>query len=378
MPDANHGRSALHLIDTGGPGGAETVCLELAAGLRRRGWHCTVVVPREDWLAESLRERHFEPLILESARSFDFGYLAELRRIAVEGGFDLVQTHLLGTSVYGTLATTGTGLPVVSTFHGVPDIKKDDRFRGLKTKILGGARNHSVFVSQFLQDEFRSQRLFDPDRAHVIPNGIDCELFAPGASDVRAELGIAEGVPLVGAVGNMRRAKAYDVLLRAFVDVSTALPQARLVIAGRGGNDVEARWRALSTDLGLDGRVVFAGFWHDVPALMRALDVYALSSSDEGFSLTTVQAMATGLPVVATRCGGPETIIADPTQGVLVENGRPEALAGALIDVLRDPIRATAMGEAARSRVIDAYSIDAMVDSYDALYAQLVPVVAPT
>jgi glycosyltransferase involved in cell wall biosynthesis len=227
-----------------------------------------------------------------------------------------------------------------------------------------------VLVSHFLERYFVDSGVFAPRAAHVIPNGIDCGIFAPGASTARAELGIPHTAPLVGAVGNMRPAKAYDVLLRAFAHVLGRIPEARLVIAGQGGNAIEDRLVKLAGELEIAYAVTFAGFRPDIPALMRAFDVYALSSSDEGFSLTTVQAMATGLPVVATRCGGPEEILADPGHGLLVANGDPEALASALLEVLGDRARAAAMGRRAREHAVTSYSIEAMVDRYADLYSQ--------
>lgn len=363
--------SVLHLIDTGGPGGAETVFLELASGLRDRGWRSTTVAPLEDWLSASLRERRFDPIVLGADRSFDLRYISSLRRVIREGRFDVIQTHLLGSSVYGALASLGTSARVVSTFHGVPDISPEDRLRRAKTRIISGRRHCTVLVSRFLQRHFRQSRIFDPPTARVIPNGIDCEIYSPGPTTVRAEFGIPADAPLVGAVGNMRPAKAYDVLLRAFAHVVQRRPEARLLIAGQGGNQIEERLLRLRGELGIEDSVTFAGFRGDVPALMRALDVYALSSSDEGFSLTTVQAMATGLPVVATRCGGPEEILADPGHGDLVENGDPEALAEALLALLEAPERRSAIGRRAREHVLSTYSMTAMVDSYAGLYASL-------
>jgi glycosyltransferase involved in cell wall biosynthesis len=228
-------------------------------------------------------------------------------------------------------------------------------------------------VSRFLEQHFADTGLFSPPDAHVIPNGIDCAVFSPGPSALRAELGIPADAPLVGAVGNMRPAKAYPVLLRAFARVLEQRPDARLVIAGQGGNHIEDRLGRLTAELEIAAAVTFVGFRKDVPEVMRALDVYALSSSDEGFSLTTVQAMATGLPVVATRCGGPEEILSDPRHGVLVANGDPAALAEGLLDLLGDDERAVAMGRRARDHVLKTYSIEAMVRRYAGLYTSRMP-----
>src|SRR5687768_5649804 len=112
------GRRVLHLIDTGGPGGAETVFLELVRGLPARGWESVPVVPEVDWLQGALRDAGFTADCFATTGRFDLSYVRRLRSMIRRERISLVQTHLLGTSVYATLACLGTTVPIVSTFHG--------------------------------------------------------------------------------------------------------------------------------------------------------------------------------------------------------------------------------------------------------------------
>lgn len=364
----------LHLIDGGGPGGAETIYLQLVTGLyRRHDWDPVLVLPMEGWLANALRAEGFQPQILDTRRRFDTRYAMEIRRIAKEEGVSLVQTHLLGSSVYATIACWATEVPVVSTFHGMADISPRQGASHTKLRLLGRGRNRLVFVSEPLRAHFVSvQRRLQSTTTTVIPNGVDCDVYAPGPDDaLRTELQLAESTPLIGAVGNLRPPKAYDNLLRAFCLVRESVPEARLIIVGQPLPGLHEDLLGLREALGLSKAVSFLGFREDVARILKSLDLFVLSSTDEGFSLATVQAMATGLPVVATRCGGPETIIEPDVSGLLVPPSDANGLAGAILRALGSRSMRIEMGRRARQRVLGRFSIDKMVERYAELYEGL-------
>jgi glycosyltransferase involved in cell wall biosynthesis len=372
-------RTIVHLVDTGGPGGAETIFLELVRGLDPSEWRSLPIVPERDWLDRELRAGGAEPPLLESNGAFDVGFLRALRRTFARERPAVIQTHLFTSAVYATVASAGMGIPVVSTLHGEPDIDPGDRLLGLKLRILSGSRNRLVFVSESLRSHVASLGRVAMERAVVIHNGIDCGLFRPpvvgvsgeGEDDratVLAGWGLPAGATVVGAVGNVRSSKDYPILLRATRRLLDSGADVHTVIAGQATGELFEELLSLRSELGLEGRVHFVGFLDDVARAVRAFDVFALSSSDEGFSLVTVQAMATGLPVVATRSGGPEEIVQDGVTGRLVPTGDPEALAGAIARVLSSPDRGRAMGAAGRSRATDSFSLDTMIRGYDRLY----------
>jgi glycosyltransferase involved in cell wall biosynthesis len=130
----------------------------------------------------------------------------------------------------------------------------------------------------------------------------------------------------------------------------------------------------LRDELGLAEAAVFTGARDDISSVMAGFDIYALSSRSEGFSLSTIEAMASGLPVVATRCGGPEQILDDGATGLLVENGSAEAIAGAIDRLRRNPAERARIGRAAREAVLSRYSVEAQVRAYEGLYERtLIP-----
>ncbi|CAN5607262.1 glycosyltransferase family 4 protein [soil metagenome] len=365
-------RTVLHLIDTGGPGGAETVFLELATRLNSERWRSVAVVPSRDWLHGALRERGVEPVVLRSRRAFDAGYLAALHRLGAREGAALIQTHLLTTWVYGSAVARLRRLPLVGTLHGAVDLPEGDRHRALKLRLTRRDASRVVFVSESLRRTLLQREPIAAARTLVIRNGIDLDHWTPGADDAfRSALGLRPGELLVTAVGNVRQSKDYENLLRAAAWLRDRGTTCRIAVAGdtRGGGLYEGLL-VLRRELGLDDTVSFLGFEADVRRVLWNSDVYVLASSQEGFSLTTVQALACGVPVVATRSGGPEEIVSDGAEGLLVPVRDPAALGAAVRKLLLDaPLRAR-MAEAGRRRA-EAFGVDRMVAAYERLYDEL-------
>ncbi len=362
-------KTLLHLIDTGGPGGAETIFLNLVTGLDSTVWASVAVLPERDWLWYALEEHGVKPVLLPSDGGFDIGYLRELTRLAKQTGADLIQTHLFTSAVYGTVAARFLGLPVVCTHHGQTDVSSSGSYRRIKARIVRRKRNRHVFVSHDLRNFFDHSRIVAKRDARVIYNGIDCQLFSPRAGcDVRSEIGVNPDDLLIGAVGNMRAPKDYPNFLRAAAQLASQSPLYRFLIAGAADDPIRSELEMLAQELRLTDRLIITGFREDVPRIMNALDVYVLSSTSEGFSLTTVQAMASGRAVVATRCGGPEEIVVDGETGRLVPPRAPADLAGAIHQLAIDKSLRTRFGLAGRERAVRQFSIEAMVRGYSDLY----------
>lgn len=363
-----HRRTVLHLIDTGGPGGAETIFRSLVTGLGA-GWRSVPVVPVRDWLYESLLEHGVRPIVLEGDDLTGLGHLRAIARLIRGHRVDLVQTHLLGSAVYASLASSPFRIPVITTFHGSPDIPADGRWTRLKIRILSRPMNRAVFVSGRLRDELLALHGFARDRSRVVLNGID--LPPPGvAAAPREELGALPGEFLVGAVGNIRPAKDYGTLLSAAAELVKREVPLRMVIVGQGEGRLLDELLARRSELGLEERIEFLGFRSDVHRLVAAFDAFVTSSSNEGFSLTTVEAMALRKPVVATRSGGPEQIVTDGETGLLVPTRDPRAISDALQRLHRDPELARRLGIAGDLDVRRRFTAERMVSDYERVYRE--------
>ena len=229
--------------------------------------------------------------------------------------------------------------------------------------------SHYVALSGHLASYLTDRIGVAPERVTRICNGVDTHVFHPAA----AERELLPGSPfnedrfrIIGTVGRLQAIKDQLNLIRAFALMLERAPQARLMIIGDG--PLRAAVSAEVTRHGLDDRVWLAGERNDVAEAMRTMDVFALPSRAEGISNTILEAMASGLPVVATDVGGNgELVVADET-GALVPARDPGALAEALAAYVTDPEKAAAHGRAARVRAQSEFSLDTMVASYADLY----------
>ncbi len=204
----------------------------------------------------------------------------------------------------------------------------------------------------------------------TICNGVDTDRFVEGdQAAARAALDLPLDRTIVGTVGRLDPVKDQAGLVQAFARVRRDHPGAVLVIAGDG--PCRADLEALVGALGLDADVRLLGERKDVPQVLQAMDVFVLPSIAEGISNTILEAMATGLPVVATRVGGNPELVDDGTTGTLVEAGSPEALASAIAGYLADPGRRLAHGRASRRLAVARFGLSTMRQTYAGLYAAL-------
>jgi glycosyltransferase involved in cell wall biosynthesis len=186
----------------------------------------------------------------------------------------------------------------------------------------------------------------------------------------RLKLGLGDGDIAVTTVANLRRTKDYPTLLRAAVDVLAAHPDVVFLAAGQG--PLEEEIRAEIETLGLGDRFRLLGYVDDAVGLLSASDVFVLGSQVEGLSIALLEAMAMGLPVVATAVGGTPEVVTDGVEGRLVPARDPSALAAAIIEVVDDPAGRSRMGAAAAARA-SRYDISAAAREFESLYARLVP-----
>jgi glycosyltransferase involved in cell wall biosynthesis len=314
------------------------------------------IVSREGWLSEELRRLDAAPRVINPKGSFNLSYLLTLVRLIKDERIDVVIAHLFGSCVYASIAGLITGRPVVGVLHGQSDISSEKHL-WLKSWLLRRGLAHLICVSDALADKYTQSLPFPESKCAVIHNGIDTDRFRPLDREDHSDV-------VVGAVGNLRRPKSYDVLLRAANIVVKEFPDTRFEIVGQGEGELLDELVALRKELDLDNNVNFAGFRTVDAALYNEFDIYASSSTTEGFSLTCVEAMACGLPVVATRSGGPDTIVQDDETGLLVDVQNPEALADALISLIREPGYRDQRGLRGRDSVRERVNIQQTVDAY--------------
>ena len=296
----------------------------------------------------------------------------EVLRLIRQEGIDLVHSHGKGAGLYGRLAARRAGIPAVHTFHGFHHAEYP---AGLGRAYLALERRLArmtqaiVHVSESQALEAAALRLAPPERSHVIVNGIDAARVAAAAmprAAARQSLRLEPDALVLGTVARFDPVKALDALLRAFARVAAAQPAARLLVVGDGPE--APRLRVLAASLGVEERVRFPGFVADAFRLLPALDLYVSASRKEGLPLALLEAMACGLPVAATRVPGHVDVVEHGATGLLAAPGDPQALGLAMADLLADPARRSAMGEAGRRRVEERFAASRMAAETADLY----------
>ena len=356
----------LHLIDTTGPGGAEDVFITLADKIRSPHTDSIAVIRGEGYVANTLRKRGIEPIIIDSKGSFNVGFIRQLCQLIKKHNIGLIQSHLLGSNVYASIVGLITRTPVIATYHGMVDVSPDERFKRLKLWFMRNGIARFVAVSRSLQEKIQEHKLLVPERTQVIYNGIDVSLYTPNRSTrLKQKLSLPANTYLLGALGNIRKSKRYDLLVEAVAQANKKGLNFAVVIAGDPKASLKAKLDEQMQAAGVNN-IHFIGFIDDTAEYLQNLDGFILSSDAEGFSISTIEAMASGLPVIATRCGGPEEIIENDDQATLVDIDAT-ALAAAIENNVMNNKPGT-VNTAAITRVSQTFSEHAMVEAYAQLY----------
>jgi glycosyltransferase involved in cell wall biosynthesis len=355
-----------------GPGGAERLLVTAARRRDRQRLEvrAAYLLPYKDALVAELEAEGVPVTCLGARRTVNTGWLAALRRSLLDDPVDIVHAHSPVAAVGARVAARS--LPrrlrprVAVTDHNVwRSYVAASRWADALTSGFGDVR---MTVSAAVRDSLPApiQR-----RSMVVLQGIEVEKVTVHATQrdaVRSELGLEPDTLAVGTVANLRREKGYPDLLTAARDVLERLPRVRFVMVGQGPQEAEVR--ALHARLGLGDGVRLLGHRPDAVRVMAACDLFALASIHEGLPVALMEALALGLPVVATTAGGVPELVEHGCEGLLVPPGRPHELADALVALLTDDARRLRMSEAAARRGA-VLSIDTAVRRTEAVYQAL-------
>jgi len=357
----------LHTESSPGLGGQEIRILDEARWTAERGWRVIVAAQSGGRLAAQAREAGVETVAMPMRRAWDVAAVRRLVGLIRAEGVSIVHTHSSIDGWLGGMAGRLARVPVVRTRHVSIPIRRgwNPVYTRLADRVVtSGEAIRALVLAAGVP----------PDRVVAIPAGVRLASFdGAGARDGAPEallrsLGLER--PVIGSVAMFRGSKGHDHLLEAFQLLRAEIPGARLLLVGDG---IRRQWvESLARERGLRDAVVFAGFRDDVPALLAAMDCFALASTrTEGVPQSLLQAFAAGTPVVATRIGGIPEVVEDGRTGLLVPPEDPRALAAALAAVLRDGAAARQRAARARRLVEERFSHRASVGRLLALYEEL-------
>jgi glycosyltransferase involved in cell wall biosynthesis len=378
----------LFLASTRSQGGIERHSVELAAALRRRGVPLQFACPPGSYVEKWCEERGVPTLPFQVRNSGDLNAALVLAKLIRAERIDIVHSHSRRDYVIAVLGVALARLffrrhpHLILHAHMVRPLGEPPRLSG---KFFEQSVDAVVAVSGAVSDRLRHDHGFHPAFVHLIHNGVNVDEFAePGSpqalahrSRTRQEWAIPDIALVLGMIGRLDT-KGQAWLLEIAPALVQKHPDLHFVFIGSEGKlGEQAQLAAQAASLGLGERLHFTGPREDIPALLPALDILVHLPRDESFGLALAEAMAAGLPTVATAIGGCREVVRDGLTGRLVSLGDSSALNEALLWLLDDaagPARRQAWGEAGREVVADNFSRTRQLDLLQALYQELCPV----
>jgi len=363
----------VHIVPMLCQGGAERVAVHIVSGLDRRRFEVAVI---SIWrrvgsdLERLLDSMDTRVSYLGKGPGFDSRTYHRLHRVLRDYRPDVVHTHLHVLRYALPSLLLLEHMPSLHTIHNLAEREIEPRARciqrwALKHGVVPVAVSEEVAISL--------KRLYGIQRCRVVLNGIPTNEFArprTSRTEWRAREGFRDDQVLFVCVARFWAQKNHALLLNAFAQGPTADPKAHLVLVGEG--ILQEKLKEQAKNLGFAHKIHFLGLRSDIPDVLGAMDVFALSSDWEGNPLSVMEAMASGLPIVSTAVGGVPALFDNGREGLLVPRGDMEGFSGSMLFLLRDQETRRSMGAAAARRAKENFDVSKMVREYEQLYESLV------
>ena len=375
----------LHLITRLDRGGSAKVVLRLSEGLRDQGFDVRIATgptrePEED--LKGFTERTSIPIYTIPSLVRDISFLKDLRaffdvfRLIRALSPTILHTHTTKAGFTGRIMGRICGVKaIVHTPHGHIFYGYGGRVASrlyiLAERMASMFCDRIVALTDIEKDDYIRLKVAGAEKISVIPAGIELDNYLKDGrdrADMRRELGLSPNTILVGWVGRFEEIKGCFDFLEAAGDVAGRFQEVRFLMVGDG--PLRGAIEEWIKERGLADRVILTGYRRDIPRVMKALDLYVLTSLNEGQGMGIVEAMAAGKPVVATGVGGVPSVVRDGETGILVPPGRADMVARALIHLLSNRALARRMGEEGRKRSL-LFTVDGMVRAYLKVYRDL-------
>ncbi|RPJ26819.1 MAG: glycosyltransferase [Chloroflexi bacterium] len=362
------------MIDTLRIGGAQKLVTRFVSAVSKRNVESTVISFRDNAAAANLDAIHSAGanlMTFPSRSLLDPGRLMRLIRFLRAGKFDLIHTHLSYANILGCLAGYYAGIPVIATLHSTGhDLQRDS---GLVTRLEEVGLRY--FARRIIAVGYTVAAAYQPRLSSrtldVIPNGVPIPqpISMQVRQSLRHEIAADENCVVLIAVGRFAEAKGYEDMIEAFAILHQRNLQTVLAIAGVGG--LFDKIKRKISEMQLQDSIHCLGERNDISQLLAASDIYVSSSHREGLPVALLEAMMAGLPIVGTSVGDIPRVVT-PETGIIVPPHEPACLADALYDLVSAPEKARILGNAARARAMQEYSLDTWVNRTVSLYEETV------
>lgn len=295
--------------------------------------------------------------------------VAQVVKVIKRHGIDILHTHGYRSDITGIIAAKIAGIPIISTVHGWTPVSLKLRAYEVLGRLCLKSFTKILCVSKPLFTEL-SKTNSRPRKVVCLPNAVTVtDIQEEDRVAARRRLGIPDDTFMLVTVGRLSMEKGFDVLLDAFSRLEIGEKSVQLVFVGDG--PLRRELEEYAKQIGIGDRVRFAGFVVDVDHYYAVADLFVMSSHTEGSPMALMEAMACGLPVVATAVGGIPDIVQNGINGCLVPPAEPDALRIAIENVLKEPASALCMGEEARLSILKNFSVTAWAKTLDCIYEEM-------
>ncbi|MBN2301532.1 MAG: glycosyltransferase family 4 protein [Lentisphaerae bacterium] len=377
----------LHIITRLDAGGSATDTIVLVDKMRKYGFDTSLAVGQthdpNGTITRELQNRDIkycfiQDLVRNPSPLKDLRAMHQIKRLLASTHFDLVHTHSSKAGILGRVAAQSSGIPSVHTPHG-------HIFYGYFNRLLTGvyiqfermaARRTKKIVSltDLETEESLAHGIGKIDQYVTIHSGVPLDalrrLDRSARAKFRSEYGIPENAILIVSVARLTHIKGLDVLIKALADMNTCQEQWQLALVGDG--EEKQQLARLAHNLRLETQIRFTGHLSDITPALAACDIFVLPSRNEGMGRALVEAMAAGLPCVATNVGGIPTIIKNNINGLIVPPDNPNALSKALIRLITLPSLRKQIGNKATESVYPEYDEETMLNQHAELYGSVI------
>ncbi len=353
----------LFMLETGGPGGAETVLLNVVSNLNRKEFRPYVVLLKKGWAYERLQEVTGDVHVISSRRGYDLSLIAKIYKFIKDNSIHIVNSHLKDMNVYSSIAARLVGVPHVAVEHGNVHLGPLSLQKKVKVKLTNTFTTRYIAISRYTLGKLKNI-IGDDRKIKVIYNGVRDGVLQRAVS--KSTLGFDREDFLVLNLANLYPVKNHKSLIAVAKRVVEAEPGTRFLIAGRG--EMEGELSHMIHALGLDKNVILLGYRSDAERFLSACDAYLQTSVSEGLPVSVIEAMSYGKPVVATDVGGTAELI----DKILVKPDDVETIAEKLLTLIRDQKFREKLGDENYLKYKKMFTVSTMVSEYEQLYKSLV------
>jgi sugar transferase (PEP-CTERM/EpsH1 system associated) len=363
----------LYLVDNFAEGGAANVVFHLISALDKNRFVPVLgCLDGVGLLGERLKKAGVTVEFLARRPGLDTGLFGRIIRLIRKEKIDLIHAHQYAAFFYGSLAALSTGFRnILFTEHGRihPDFVRPKRV--MVNKLVIPFIPPVVAVSRSVQNSLVCYEKIPRKRIKIVVNGIDLKRFqTKGVRKViRENFGISQTESVIAIVARLCDYKNHENLIRSLAIAHQKNSHIKLLIVGDG--PMREELETLTGNLGLKSKVIFTSVRQDIPDILNAVDMVALCSYYEGTSITILEAMAAGKPVIASRIAGNPDVVKDQKTGILVSPDDPKEIAGAVIRLAGSPDLRKEMGQAGYRRCLKYYTVERMAGEYQNLYSRI-------